>query len=155
MVQDLDRLAANGIFVINHSPGRGEPKYLSPEHMDQLEFVVQEAAKRGMKVWPEPMPMTGRRPVSPPLQNLHHRLLDESNQHRRHAELSHPFVRLGDFYPLYRLRSVNPVVPKTGSASGRAGCRARCKGLGCYPGPMRRTIDPFRFLLISVAGWVS
>ena len=51
IVQDLDRLAASGVFVINHSPGRGEPKYLSPEHMAQVKFVVQEAAKRGMKVW--------------------------------------------------------------------------------------------------------
>ena len=33
IVQDLDRLSANGIFVVNVSPGRGEPKYLSPEHM--------------------------------------------------------------------------------------------------------------------------
>jgi hypothetical protein len=33
------------------SPGRGEPKYLSPEHMAQVKFVVQEAAKRGMKLW--------------------------------------------------------------------------------------------------------
>src|ERR1035437_1463379 len=31
IVQDLDRLAANGVFVVNMSPGRGEPKYLSPE----------------------------------------------------------------------------------------------------------------------------
>lgn len=51
IVQDLDRLSANGIFVINHSPGRGEPKYLSADHMEQVKFVVQEAAKRGMKVW--------------------------------------------------------------------------------------------------------
>ena len=51
IVQDLDRLAANGVFVVNMSPGRGEPKYLSPEHMDQVKFVVQEAAKRGMKLW--------------------------------------------------------------------------------------------------------
>ena len=51
IVQDLDRLAANGIFVFNMSPGRGEPKYLSPEHMDEVKFVVQEAAKRGMKLW--------------------------------------------------------------------------------------------------------
>ena len=51
IVQDLDRLAASGVFVINHSPGRGEPKYLSPEHMAQVKFVVQEAKKRGMKVW--------------------------------------------------------------------------------------------------------
>ena len=33
IVRDLDRLAANGIFVVNLSPGRGAPKYLSPEHM--------------------------------------------------------------------------------------------------------------------------
>ena len=51
IVQDLDRLAANGIFVVNMSPGRGEPKYLGPEHMEQVKFVVQEAKKRGMKLW--------------------------------------------------------------------------------------------------------
>jgi hypothetical protein len=51
IVQDFDRLAANGIFVVNLSPGRGEPKYLSPEHMAQVKFVVQEAKKRGMKIW--------------------------------------------------------------------------------------------------------
>jgi hypothetical protein len=51
IVQDLDRLAANGVFVINMSPGRGEPKYLGPEHMAQVKFVVEEAAKRGMKLW--------------------------------------------------------------------------------------------------------
>ena len=51
IVRDLDQLAANGIFVVNLSPGRGEPKYLSPEHMDQVKFTVQEAAKRGMRLW--------------------------------------------------------------------------------------------------------
>ena len=51
IVQDLDRLAASGVFVVNMSPGRGEPMYLSPEHMNQVKFVVQEAAKRGMKLW--------------------------------------------------------------------------------------------------------
>ena len=51
IVQDLDRLAASGVFVVNLSPGRGEPKYLSPEHMEQMKFVVAEAAKRGMKLW--------------------------------------------------------------------------------------------------------
>jgi hypothetical protein len=51
IVQDLDRLSANGIFVINVSPGRGVPYYLTPEHMDQMKFVVQEAKKRGMKIW--------------------------------------------------------------------------------------------------------
>jgi hypothetical protein len=51
IVRDFDRLAANGIFVVNLSPGRSEPKYLSPEHMDQVKFTVQEAAKRGMRLW--------------------------------------------------------------------------------------------------------
>jgi len=51
IVQDLDRLAANGVFVVNMSPGRGEPKYLSPEHMNQVKFVVAEAKMRGMKLW--------------------------------------------------------------------------------------------------------
>src|ERR1039457_1767094 len=51
IVRDFDRLAANGIFLVNLSPGRGEPKYLSPEHMDQVKFTVQEAAKRGMRLW--------------------------------------------------------------------------------------------------------
>jgi len=51
IVRDLDQLAANGIFVVNLSPGRGEPKYLSPEHMEQVKFTVQEAAKRGMRLW--------------------------------------------------------------------------------------------------------
>jgi len=51
MVADFDRLAANGIFIVNLSPGRGEPKYLSPEHMSLVKFAVQEAAKRGMRLW--------------------------------------------------------------------------------------------------------
>jgi hypothetical protein len=51
IVRDLDQLAANGVFVVNLSPGRGEPKYLSPEHMDQVKFTVQEAAKRNMRLW--------------------------------------------------------------------------------------------------------
>ena len=51
IVQDLDQLSANGVFIVNMSPGRGEPKYLSPEHIAQVKFVVQEAAKRGMKLW--------------------------------------------------------------------------------------------------------
>jgi hypothetical protein len=51
IVRDLDRLAANGIFVVNLSPGRGEPKYLSPEHVSQIRFTVEEAGKRGMRLW--------------------------------------------------------------------------------------------------------
>jgi hypothetical protein len=52
--RDFDRLSANGIFIVNLSPGRrapGEGKYLSPEHMDQVRFTVQEAAKRNMRLW--------------------------------------------------------------------------------------------------------
>ncbi len=54
IVRDLDRLSANGIFIINLSPGRrapGEGKYLSPEHMDQVKFTVGELAKRNMRMW--------------------------------------------------------------------------------------------------------
>src|SRR5262249_23678188 len=52
--------------------------------------------------------VVGERRVPPPLQNLHHRLLDETIQHRGDAELSRPAVRLGDFHPPHRLRLVGP-----------------------------------------------
>lgn len=54
IVRDFDRMSANGIFVVNLSPGRrakGEGKYLSAEHMDQVKFTVAEAAKRNMRLW--------------------------------------------------------------------------------------------------------
>jgi hypothetical protein len=54
ITRDFDRLSANGIFIVNLSPGRrapGEGKYLSQEHMDQVKFTVQEAAKRNMRLW--------------------------------------------------------------------------------------------------------
>ncbi|MGA2720899.1 MAG: glycosyl hydrolase [Bryobacteraceae bacterium] len=51
IVEDLDRLQADGVYMVNMSPGRGTPAYLSKEHMDQVKFVVQEAKKRGMKLW--------------------------------------------------------------------------------------------------------
>src|ERR1039457_5866709 len=54
IVRDLDKLSANGVFIINLSPGRrapGEGKYLSPEHMDQVKFTVAELAKRNMRMW--------------------------------------------------------------------------------------------------------
>jgi hypothetical protein len=51
IVRDFDRLAANGVFIVNLSPGRGAPKYLSPEHMAQFKFTVEEAAKRNMRLW--------------------------------------------------------------------------------------------------------
>src|SRR5262249_59847356 len=57
---------------------------------------------------PEPIAVIGKRPVPPPLQNLHHRLLDESIQHRWDAELSHASLRLGHFYPPHRLRLAGP-----------------------------------------------
>src|SRR3989442_10338586 len=53
--------------------------------------------------------VVGERRVPPPLQHLHHRLLDKSIQHRRDAKLSHPAVRFGDFHPPHRLRFVGPV----------------------------------------------
>ena len=43
IVRDLDRFAANGIFLVNRSPGRrvpGEAKYLSRGDMDQFKFTV-------------------------------------------------------------------------------------------------------------------
>src|SRR5262249_1708602 len=51
----------------------------------------------------------GERRVPLLLQNLHHRLLDETIQHRRDAKLSHPAVRFGDFHPPHRLWFVGPV----------------------------------------------
>jgi hypothetical protein len=51
---DLDRMAANGMFVFNLASGRkspGEPAYLSPGHMDEVKFIAQEAAKRDMRFW--------------------------------------------------------------------------------------------------------
>ncbi len=52
--RDLDRLSANGMFIINLSPGRrapGEPAYLSAGHMDQVKYTVAELAKRNMRMW--------------------------------------------------------------------------------------------------------
>ena len=53
---DLDQMEANGIFMINLSPGRrdmanGEPAYLSPGHMDLVKYIVGELAKRNMRMW--------------------------------------------------------------------------------------------------------
>src|SRR3954452_13829625 len=50
-----------------------------------------------------------KRPVPVSLQNLHHRLLDQTIQHRRDAKLSHPTVRFRDFHPPYRLRLLGSV----------------------------------------------
>src|SRR6202007_1571513 len=57
---------------------------------------------------PERVTVLGEYWVPSALQNLHHRLLNESVQHRRDAKLSHPAVRLRDFHPSHRLWLVGP-----------------------------------------------
>src|SRR4029453_3438531 len=58
--------------------------------------------------WPKTVTVIGKRRVPPSLQNLHYRLLDESIQHGRNAELAHSSVRLRYFHPADRLRLVGP-----------------------------------------------
>ena len=58
----------------------------------------------------KPVAVIGKRPVPSALQHLHHRLLDESIQHRRDAKLSHPPRPAWGFPPaspaaVYRSRS--------------------------------------------------
>src|SRR5246500_5877884 len=57
---------------------------------------------------PEPVTVFGEYWVPSALQNLHHRLLNESVQHRRDAKLSHPAFRLRNFHPSHRLWLVGP-----------------------------------------------
>jgi hypothetical protein len=52
IVREFDTLVANNVYVVNFGPARGmQPKYLSPEHLALTKFAVEEARKRGMKVW--------------------------------------------------------------------------------------------------------
>jgi hypothetical protein len=52
IVQDFDRMVATGIFVANISVARGgDPAYLSPEYLLLMKFAVEQAAKRGIKLW--------------------------------------------------------------------------------------------------------
>jgi hypothetical protein len=52
IIQEFDSLQANGVYIVNFGPARGmTPKYLSPEHLALTRFAVEEARKRGMKVW--------------------------------------------------------------------------------------------------------
>jgi len=52
IVQEFDSLVANSIYVVNFGPARGmTPKYLSPEYFALTKFAVDEARKRGIKVW--------------------------------------------------------------------------------------------------------
>jgi hypothetical protein len=54
ILSDIQHIYANGggVYMINNSRGV-RPKYLSPEYMELVKFVVQECKKRGMKVWIE------------------------------------------------------------------------------------------------------
>ena len=72
--------------------------------------VLLRRLHRLMRRPPRTKPVTvfGKRPVPSALQYLHHRLLDESIQHRRDAKLSHPSIRFRDFHPLHRLRLIVP-----------------------------------------------
>src|SRR5262252_5127906 len=54
----------------------------------------------------EAVTVLGKRRVPAFLQNLQQGLLDQSVDDARHAELSDPAVRLGDFDPFNRLRLV-------------------------------------------------
>jgi len=52
IVSELDQALADGVYVVNIGWGsRLKPKYLSPEQLDLAKFAVDEAKKRGMKVW--------------------------------------------------------------------------------------------------------
>jgi hypothetical protein len=52
IVSEFDTLAANGVYIVNLGPSQHmSPKYLSPEHLALTKFAVDEAVKRGMKIW--------------------------------------------------------------------------------------------------------
>ena len=52
IVSEFDSLQANGVYIVNFGPAqRMTPPYFSPEHLALTKFAVEEAAKRGMKVW--------------------------------------------------------------------------------------------------------
>ena len=54
ILANIERVYTNGggVFMINNSRNV-QPKYLSPEYMELVKFVVAECKKRGMKVWIE------------------------------------------------------------------------------------------------------
>jgi hypothetical protein len=52
IVSEFDTLVANGVYVVNLGPSqRMNPKYFSPEYLAITKFAVDEAVKRGMRVW--------------------------------------------------------------------------------------------------------
>ncbi len=57
----------------------------------------------------KPVAVFGKRRIPSPLQNLHHRLLDEAIHARLGRRVSHPSIRLRDFHPPHRFRFVGPV----------------------------------------------
>ena len=54
ILANIERVYTNGggVFMINNSRNV-QPKYLSPEYMELVKFVVAECKQRGMKVWIE------------------------------------------------------------------------------------------------------
>jgi len=52
IVSEFDSLVANGVYIVNFGPSQHmSPKYFSPEHLALTKFAVDEAVKRGMRVW--------------------------------------------------------------------------------------------------------
>ena len=52
IISEFNALTKEGMYVVNFRPARGmTPKYLSLEHLALMKFAVEEAKKRGMKVW--------------------------------------------------------------------------------------------------------
>jgi hypothetical protein len=52
IISEFDSLQANGVYIVNFGPSQHmTPKYFSQEHLALIKFGVEEAAKRGMKVW--------------------------------------------------------------------------------------------------------
>jgi len=52
IVSEFDSLVANGVYIVNFGPSQHmTPKYFSPEHLALIKFGIDEAAKRGMRVW--------------------------------------------------------------------------------------------------------
>jgi hypothetical protein len=52
IVSEFNSLQANGVYIVNLGPSQHmTPKYFSPEHLALVKFAIEEAAKRGMKIW--------------------------------------------------------------------------------------------------------
>jgi hypothetical protein len=61
IVSEFDSLVANGVYIVNFGPSQHmSPKYFSPEHLALTKFAVDEAVKRGMRVWINRLPVRPR-----------------------------------------------------------------------------------------------